>query len=109
MGFPWWLNSKESSCPCRRHGFNPWLGKIPWRREWQLTPLSCLENSRDRGAWWAIQSMGLHRVGHDSATKEQLCSQIALKLLEGIGITDGLVNTVIAGPYLWSFDEIGLG
>ena len=53
--------------------------------------------------------MRLHRVRHDSATKEPLCSQIALKLLEGIGITDGLVNTVIAGLYLWSFDEIGLG
>ena len=20
--------------------FNPWVGKIPWRREWQPTPLS---------------------------------------------------------------------
>ena len=25
---------------------------------------SCLENSRDGGAWWAA-SMGSHRVGHD--------------------------------------------
>jgi len=23
----------------RRHEFNPWVGKIPWRREWQLTPV----------------------------------------------------------------------
>ena len=30
-----------------------WLGKIPWRREWQPTPYSCLENSMDRGAWQA--------------------------------------------------------
>ena len=22
-----------------RPGFNPWVGKIPWRREWQLTPV----------------------------------------------------------------------
>ena len=20
-------------------GFDPWVGKIPWRREWQLTPV----------------------------------------------------------------------
>ena len=26
---------------------------------------SCLENPMDRGAWWAIQSMGSQRVGHD--------------------------------------------
>ena len=23
----------------RRCGFNPWVGKIPWRREWQCTPV----------------------------------------------------------------------
>ena len=26
---------------------------------------SCLENPMDGGAWWAPQSMGLQRVGHD--------------------------------------------
>ena len=24
---------------CRQPGFNPWLGKIPWRRKWHATPL----------------------------------------------------------------------
>ena len=24
---------------CERPGFNPWVGKIPWRRKWQLTPV----------------------------------------------------------------------
>ena len=24
---------------CRRHGFNPWVGKIPWRTKWQPTPI----------------------------------------------------------------------
>ena len=24
---------------CRRPGFDPWVGKIPWRREWQPTPV----------------------------------------------------------------------
>ena len=28
---------KESTCQCRRRGFNPWVRKIPWRREWQPT------------------------------------------------------------------------
>ena len=35
-------NGKEPACQCRRHkrhGFNPWLGKIPWRRKWQPTPV----------------------------------------------------------------------
>ena len=24
-----------------------------WRRKWQSTPVFCLENPRDGGAWWA--------------------------------------------------------
>ena len=34
-GLPWWLSGKESTCQRRRprrHGFDPWVGKIPWRR-----------------------------------------------------------------------------
>ena len=37
-GFPRWRSGKESACQCRRckrHGFNPWVGNIPWSRKWQ--------------------------------------------------------------------------
>ena len=53
-------------CPqCRRLGFDPWVRKIPWRREWQ--PIL---------SWkipWTekphrLQSKGLLRVGHDWVT-----------------------------------------
>ena len=33
--------------------FDPWVGKIPWRRAGQRTLYSCLDNPMDRGAWWA--------------------------------------------------------
>ena len=37
---PRWLSSKESTYRwCRRRWFNPWVGKIPWRRAWQPTPV----------------------------------------------------------------------
>ena len=52
LDFPGWLHGKESACQCRRHGFNPWVGKIPWNRKWQPTLNSCLENFIDRGAQW---------------------------------------------------------
>ena len=29
-GFPWWLSGKESACQRRRHGSDPWSGKIPY-------------------------------------------------------------------------------
>ena len=41
-GFPGGTSGKELACQCRRHkrhGFNPWAGKIPWRRAWQATPV----------------------------------------------------------------------
>ena len=42
MGLPRWRSGKESACQYRRyrrHGFDAWVGKIPWRRKWQLTPV----------------------------------------------------------------------
>ena len=30
-----------------------WVRKIPWRKKWQPTPLVCLGNPMDRGAWEA--------------------------------------------------------
>ena len=39
QGLSWWPNGKESACQCRRHGFDPWVWKIPWRRKWQPTPV----------------------------------------------------------------------
>ena len=39
-GLPWRLSGEESICQCRAHGFDPWVEKIPWRREWQMTPVS---------------------------------------------------------------------
>ena len=41
-GSPDGTSGKELACQCRRHKrhrFNPWVGKIPWRREWQPTPV----------------------------------------------------------------------
>ena len=34
---PWWFSCKESACQCQRPEFDPWVGKIPWRRKWQPT------------------------------------------------------------------------
>ena len=39
FGLPRWLSSKEFTCQCRRHGFNPWVGNIAWRRKRQPTPV----------------------------------------------------------------------
>ena len=41
-GFPSGASGKELTCQCRRcerHRFNPQVGKIPWKKAWQPTPL----------------------------------------------------------------------
>ena len=47
---------KKPACQCTRHEkhwFDPWVRKVLWRRAWQPTAYSCLENGMDRGIWWA--------------------------------------------------------
>ena len=43
---------KEPAGQCKRHGLDPWIGKIPWRRKWQPTPVF-LPGKFPRGAWRA--------------------------------------------------------
>ena len=41
-GLPMWLSGKESACQCKRlmrQGFDLWVGKVPWRKKWQPTPV----------------------------------------------------------------------
>ena len=42
IGLPRQHSGKECTCQprrCRRLRFDPWVGKIPWRRTWQPTPV----------------------------------------------------------------------
>ena len=36
---PWWLRWSRICLQCRRPGSDPWVGKIPWRRDWPPTPV----------------------------------------------------------------------
>jgi len=49
-----------------RPGFDPWVGKIPWRRKWQPTPVLLPGKSHGQRSPWG------HRVGHDWATSLSL-------------------------------------
>ena len=64
-GLPWW---QWSIClQCRRPGSIPGSGRSPGNGNGYPLQYSCLENSMDRGAWWAIVH-GLQGVGHNWAT-----------------------------------------
>ena len=53
-GFPGGSDSKESTCNAVYPGSISGLGRSPGERNNYLLQCSCLENSMDRGAWWAI-------------------------------------------------------
>ena len=53
----------KSHLQCRRPGFDPWVGKIPWKGNDNPLQYSCLENSMDWGAWWAT----IHAVAKSQA------------------------------------------
>ena len=36
---------------CKRPGFDPWVGKIPWRRKWQPIPVFLPEEPRGQRNW----------------------------------------------------------
>ena len=57
QGLPWWLSGKELACQCRRHGFDPESERSPGEGNDNLLQYSCLENRRDKGAWWVIVDM----------------------------------------------------
>ena len=48
-------SGKEPTRQCRRqkrHGSDPWVGKIPWKRAWPPTAVF-LSGESHRGAWQA--------------------------------------------------------
>ena len=52
-GFPGGSDGKESACDAGDPGSIPGLGGSPGEGNGYTIQYSCLENSMDRGAWWA--------------------------------------------------------
>ena len=54
IGFPAGISGKEPTCQCRRHkrhGFDPWVRKIPWKMAWQPTPVFLPGESHGQRSW----------------------------------------------------------
>ena len=47
---------------CKRSRFIPWVGKIPWIREWQPTPLFLPEESQGLGSLVGLQPIMSERI-----------------------------------------------
>ena len=71
LGFPGDASGKEPIChegDIRDANSIPWLRRSPGGRHGNPLHYSCLENPRDRGAWWLTE----HRVAKDQTGLKQL-------------------------------------
>ena len=66
-----WVKNLSAKWETQELRFNPWVGKIPWKRKWQPTPIFFPGESLDRGAWWAT----VHRVAKNHTQQKQLRTQ----------------------------------
>ena len=73
-GLPRWCNSKESAYQCRRYtqcGFEPWVGKIPWSKKWQPTPILLPEKFHGQRSLlgyslWGCKEVDITELTHNS-------------------------------------------
>ena len=96
LGFPGGISGKEPSCQCRRHKrhrFDLWVRKIPWRRKWQPTPVCLTWTITWTEEPGGLQSRGLQRVRHDWVLK--------YKFLKNLCSGDEIMKISVLNPHTW--------
>ena len=53
-----WFSSEAPACQCGRPGFDPWVGKNPWRRKWQPTAVFLPGKSHGPGSPVSCDTQG---------------------------------------------------
>ena len=85
---PQWLSNKNLQATQQMQVQSSWVGKIPWRRKWQLTPVFLPGKFHERRSLEG--SMGSQRVGCILATKQQDCVNRAKRIIHLVpGATRG--------------------
>ena len=67
VGFPGGSDGRESACNAGTPRFDPWLGKIAWRRAWQPTPVFLPRECHGQRSLVGYHPWGCKRVRHDLA------------------------------------------
>ena len=65
---------RDTKMQCRRHGFNPWVRKILWKRPWQLTPVFLLRESHGQRILAGYSLLGPKKLDTTEVT-EHACIQ----------------------------------
>ena len=92
-GFPGGSDVKRICLQCRKPGFDPWVRKISWRREWLPIPVFLSGEFHGQRSLVSYSPWGPQRVRHHLATEPQQQSYRYIDhLLNGwlnAGITTG--------------------
>ena len=74
-GLPRWYSGKVNQCrKCRKGEFDPWVGKIPWRRKWQPTPVLLPGKSHGQSSLVGCGPWGRKKLGMTEHMSNQLPS-----------------------------------
>ena len=73
-GLLWWLSNKESACQGMRLGLHLRVRKIPWRRNWQPTPVFLPGKSPEQRSLVGYSPWG-HRVSEDETSQVDLWAE----------------------------------
>ena len=108
MRLPWWFSGKESACNAGDSSLIPGLGRSPGGGNDNPLQYSCLGNPEEPEG---LQSMGLQRVSHDLATKQQQqllsyypatnstsCLMASQNPINQVAYNDSLLSNVISMP-----------
>ena len=76
---------------CRRHGFDPWVGKIPWRRKRQPTPEFVPGKSHGQRTL----------AGHKLATEHKLVTDLHTRLVRQVTSSLNTENRVFCQTIQW--------
>ena len=86
-GLSRWFNGKDPAW--RGCGFDPWVGKIPWRSKWLSIPIFLPGKSHGQRTLAGYNRWSHRRVGHErETTKQQQQLELLISFLEPF-------------PYMW--------
>ena len=102
---PRWRSTwEESACQCRRHRFNPWIRRIPWRRKWQPPPVFLPGKSHGQRSLVVYSPRGFKGVWLGLAAKQQQWLMLSIfPSLFATSIFLDKVSAQIFHPILLSF------
>ena len=92
IGLPWWLRWLRICLQCGRPGFDPWGGKIPWRRAWQPTLVFLLGESLGQRGLAGCSPSGRKESG---MTEQLSMHNILLRSLVFLLITDSYFQILL--------------